>query len=108
MRLILNQTQAYSRPTAAQTLVVIALAIATSATLYSQWFHECCMDASRDWIGILTLPAMLVSLLLAGGKVHGASHWHFYFGLAVQFYLILCLIRWLKLRKRVFHKVQRD
>ena len=87
-----------SRPTAIQTLLVVAASVATSAILYSDWFQNCCMDNSRGIVGILTLPAMFVGLLLAGGNVHGGSQWNSYIGMAVQFYLLFWLIRWLSKR----------
>jgi hypothetical protein len=92
--------KASSFPTALQTVAVIAFAIATSAMLYSQSFNDCCRAASTVLLGILTLPAMLFGLLLSGGNIHGGSEWNYYAGLAVQFYLILWFIRWVKLRKR--------
>jgi hypothetical protein len=87
-----------SRPTAIQGLLVVAISVATSAVLYSDWFKNCCMDGIGLILGIFTLPAMLIGLLLAGGNVHGGSQWHFYVGIAVQFYFLFWLVKWVTKR----------
>jgi phosphoglycerol transferase MdoB-like AlkP superfamily enzyme len=89
-----------SRPTALQSILVMAASGVTSAMLYSDWFHGCCMEGARWTLIIVTLPADLIALLLADGNAHAAREWHFYVGLAVQFYLLFWLIRWIAQRRR--------
>ena len=95
----MKQVQASSRPSAVQAVKAIALAVAITALGYSNWFHDCC-NAARNILGILLLPGSLIGLLLAGGNVHGASEFHFYIGISVQFYLVVWLVRWIQLRRR--------
>lgn len=83
-----------SRPTLRQTLAVIGVSVATSAILYSAWFNDCCMDCVGDILMILTFPAFLIAILLAGGSVHGGSELNYYVGVTVQFYILFWFFRW--------------
>jgi hypothetical protein len=85
-----------------QAIAVMAVGVALSMILYSAWFQTCCMDALRLPIGLLTIPAGFVAMILGGG-VHSATAADFTFGLVVElliFWGIYHFFRTIKLKRQ--------
>ena len=75
-----------------QTAFITLCGVALSAALYSDWFQTCCMDFSRTVIGILTMPAILIAMIIGNG-VHNATSTDFTIGLVGELLIIWVLVR---------------
>jgi len=87
-----------SVPSLSAAIILLAIAIAASALIYSSWFKACCMDHSRGFLAVILLPAMLVQLLLQKGNVHDGGAVQFAIGFAVELYVLWWVISWIRLR----------
>jgi hypothetical protein len=63
---------------------VTLTALVLTALLYSDWFKACCSNhTSGSILGIATLPAILVAMVIADG-VHSATAVHFSVGMVAE------------------------
>jgi hypothetical protein len=93
---------------AIQATSVSLAALVLTALLYSDWFKACCSnDTFSSTLGIATLPAILVAMVIADG-VHSATVVHFSVGMVAEGLVLLGLYHAFRLARKRMAKLTDD